>query len=134
MRRAYALALAGALALPLAGCRDSLVDPVPDPVEEPVPSVPSMYLKGPTSLAIDEVVQYRGEPLGEGVTYGWGTAESGPSEEPLVDSPDPSGSRVFRLRGLQPGRLTLVINAYRGGRIIASGRKVLTVEGYHRPN
>ncbi len=116
-----ALLFAFALALPLAGCRDGLVDLPPDANPNAPGGVRSMYLKGSGLIALNETVTYRGEPF-PNATYSW--TYEGDAE---VETADASSDRVFRLHGTRNGLGRLTMTAYVDGQVFAQTTRDIEV-------
>ena len=108
-----ALLLAFALALPLAGCRDGLVDPPLNTNPDTPGGVHTMYLKGSPLIVLNGTVEYRGEPF-PNATYAW-TYEG----DAVIETPSANTDRVFTLHGMTNGLGRITMTAFVNGRVYA---------------
>jgi hypothetical protein len=124
MRRALP-ALLAVLLLPLAGCRDVLVDPGAVPQAPAPPSTaPSLYLKGPAILPVSSQGNYRAEYITGVDHYEWRAVGEG-----AVAISFPYGdTRLPVITGLRAGSVDVIAEAYDpSGLVIGLAAKTLSV-------
>jgi hypothetical protein len=124
MRRVLLALLAVAL-LPLAGCRDVLVDPGGVPQAPNPPAVaPSIFLKGPTMLRVSVQGNYRAELI-QGVDhYEWRSLGDG-----SVSISFPYGdTRLPVITGVEVGSVDVIAEAYdAAGNVIGLASKTISI-------
>ncbi len=127
MRRFYTLLPVAALLL-VAGCRDVLVDPAaPIPQAPPATGdVPSIYLKGPTSLRVSVQGNYRAELVPGVDHYEWHAIGDGAVQ---ISFPYAGDTRLPVVTGQAVGSVDLIAEAYdSAGVLMATAAKTVAIQ------
>lgn len=130
--RLLASALALAVALPLAGCREAIVDPLPDDAqpgtpgssEEVLPDTEGgeFYLKGPATMERGQRSVFRSEPLTGATRFAWFF-----DGDPLLEVESPT-SRVTYMTARSYGTAVVTVVHYdERGQVLGEGRKRVSV-------
>lgn len=128
MRRLYPLLVTVFALLLAGGCRDVLVDPS-SPIPQAPPAtgdVPSIYLKGPTSLPVNAEANYRAQLVAGVDHYEWRAMGDG---EVSIRFPYGGDTRLPVVTGQGVGAVDLIAEAYDSdGRLIALAAKNVAIQ------
>lgn len=126
-----ALALLFVTVLALTGCRETITGPEgpgPFPIDPTGASATEIYLKGPSTLRVNQIAGYRAEPVLHPDLDHYEWSYYGPGEVNAMPN-DPDGrDRVIQAKAVEEGSVLLIVKAFDAeGNRLATGTRELTI-------
>ena len=116
--------------LAFAGCRDALVDEplIAPPEPEENTGVRSAYLKGPDTITLGQISEYRAEPIREATRYAWeiGDSSTGRVSGRLQVDNEGRDRRLFA-EATRSGYVVLRVSVFDDNTLIGVGTKTVLV-------